>query len=157
MIAEQDLQVIAKYVIEAFQQGKYKAILPPIRAEINRLKHVGTGYSLVDGNEGENLTLNGLLPGKFIKIDKVGRDLQISLHSLPTIESAHIENLRGVNIKNHKAGDLLMYDGNAWIPADIEDFDVIKEIRSKNSYPDEDREKLASVQVGAQAIQTQRK
>jgi len=150
MISEQDLQVIAKYVIDAFQKGKFKAILPPIRAEINTLKCVGLGHSLVDGKEGEALTLYGLIPGKFISIQKVGRDLEISLSGLPKIDSVHIENLKGVSIRNPKNGDILVFVDGAWRQFSLENFDIIRELRLLKTYPDEDKEKLRGIESGAQ-------
>lgn len=150
MISEQDLQVIAKFVIDAFQRGKFKAVLPPIRAEINTLKSVGVGYSLVDGKEGEALTLNGLLPGKFISIKKVGRDLEISLQGLPKLDAVHIENLKGVSIKGPKEGDLLVFSDGAWKQFNLEDFDIIRQLMLLKSYPDDHREKLARIEAGAE-------
>ena len=150
MISEQDLQVIAKYVIDAFQRGKFKAILPPIRAEINTLKSVGTGYSLVDGKEGEALTLYGLIPGKFIKIEKEGRDLVISLSGLPKMDSVHIENLKGVSIRNPKEGDMLVFSGGVWTQFALEDFDIIRQLKLLKTYPDEHREKLQGIEDGAE-------
>lgn len=150
MITSQDLDVIVKRVIEAFQHGQFKAMLPPIRAEINSLKTVGLGFSLVDGKQGEILTLRGILPGNFIDIKVKGSDLIISLDKLPKMESAHIENIRGVSIKEPKEGDLLCFVNGAWRQFKLDDFATIKALKLTNSYPDEDRKKLSEIQPGAE-------
>lgn len=150
MISEQDLQVIAKYVIDAFQRGKFKAILPPIRAEVNHLKSVGTGFSLVDGKEGEALTLLGLIPGPLVDIKKVGRDLQISIRGMPDVLPVYFNNLKGVSVSNAKEGDLLCMKGGRWVPVEISEIAEIQELKTKKSYPDEDRMKLSGIEDGAQ-------
>lgn len=150
MISDQDLSVIVKRVIEAFQNGQFKAMLPPIRAEINSLKTIGKGYSLVDGKQGEVLTLRGLLPGKYIDIKRDGADLIISLAGLPKIDPVHIDNLRGVSVKEPKDGDLMCFIDGAWRQFSLDDFDTIKSLKLIRSYPDEDREKLSKIQPEAE-------
>lgn len=150
MITEQDLEVIVRHVIDAFQRGKFKAMLPPIRAEINSLKSVGKGYSLVDGKQGELLTLRGLLPGKFISMKIDGSDVIISLVGLPDISTVHFQNLRGVSVNDAKELDLLCFCDGAWRPITIDDFETIKALKTLKSYPDEDKEKLHGIQAGAQ-------
>lgn len=150
MLTEQDLEVIAKVVVEKFQNGKFKAFLPPIRAEINTLKSVGSGYSLVDGKQGEVLTLLGLIPGKFINMRTVGRDIEISLAGLPKLDSVHIENLRGVSLKSPSENDLMIFQNGVWRSVSIDELSTIKELKLNRSYPEEDQSKLSRIEDGAQ-------